>query len=282
MAKRKTKKQAKGKSFKRGFPWLLWLAIGLGIVAVAVAAFVFARTPPASGPAILTNSGELKAAIVDQLYNIRENPAFIEYTTQELKDYGFEVDVYQGDDVTVDLYRKLPTYGYKLIIFRVHSGLLIHEEDVGNRTWLFTSEPYSRTRHFFEQLGGQVTSAKTSEDAPSVFAVGAKFITQVMEEQFADTAIIMMGCAGFNSEDLAQAFSQKGASTYMAWDASVGLSYVDDATTGLVEKLIFKELTIAEAVAETMKEKGLDPVGNAVLKYYPQASASKTLRQLIE
>ena len=29
-------------------------------------------------------------------------------------------------------------------------------------------------------------------------------------------------------------------------------------------------------------EKGLDPVGNAMLKYYPQESAGKTLRQLIE
>ncbi len=280
MAKRKTKKQAKGRPQKWGFSWFLWLAIGLGIIAVV--ALVFARASPASGPAILTNSGELKAAIVDQLYSIRENPAFIDDITRELKDYGFEVDVYQGDDVTVDLYRKLPTYGYKLIIFRVHSGLLIHEEDAGNRTWLFTSEPYSRTRYFFQQLRGQVTSARTSEDAPGVFAVGAKFITQVMEEQFADTAIIVMGCAGFNFEDLAQAFIQKGASTYTAWDASVGLRYVDDATTALVEKLISKELTVAEAVAETMKEKGLDPVGNAVLKYYPQASAGKTLRQLIE
>jgi len=260
----------------------MWLAIGLGIVAVA--AFVLTRTLPPSVPDDSPQPGELKAAIVDQLYNIRENQTFIEYTTQELKDYGFEVDVYQGDDVTVDLYRQLPTYGYKFIIFRVHSGLLVHEKDVGNRIWLFTSEPYDRMRHFFEQLRGQVTIAKTSEDAPSasVFAVGAKFITHGMEERFTNTAIIIMGCNAFDPEDLAQAFIQKGASTYIGWNASVGLSYVDDATTALVEKLFIKELTIAEAVAETMKEKGLDPVGNAVLKYYPLVSANKTLRQLIE
>ncbi len=280
MAKRKTKKQAKGKPRFKGFPWFLWLAIGLGIVAIAT--FALACTPPTSEPVNSTQSDELKAAIIDQLYNIRENQAFIDDITQELTDYGFEVDVYQGDDVTVDLYRQLPTYGYKLIIFRVHSGLLEGREAVADRTWLFTSEPYSRTRYFFEQLRGQVTHATPYEDTPSVFAVGAKFITQGMEGQFANTAIIMMGCAAFTSEDLAQAFIQKGASTYMAWDASIGLSYVDDATTALVEKLCFKELAIAEAVAETMKEMGIDPVGNAVLKYYPQTSANKTLRQLIE
>lgn len=283
MAKRKAKKQTKGKPSKRGFPWFLWLAIGLGIITIAAVVFVFTRTSPTSGPAISTYSGEPRAAIVDQLYNLRANQTFIERTTQKLKDYGFdEVDVYQGDDVTVDFYRQLPTYGYKLIIFRVHSGLLIGKESVADKTWMFTSELYSRTRYFFEQLRGQVAHATTDVDIPSVFAISAKFITDGMAEQFADTVIIMMGCAGFNSEDLAQAFIQNGASAYMAWDASVDLSYVDDTTIALVDKLVLKELTIAEAVAETMKEKGPDPGNRAVLKYYPQASANKTLRQLIE
>ncbi len=77
---------------------------------------------------------ESKAAIIDQLYDLQPNPAFIEQTTQYLQDYGFEVDLYQGDAVTVDFYRKLPTYGYKLIIFRVHSGLLGVDPKVTNRT----------------------------------------------------------------------------------------------------------------------------------------------------
>ena len=278
MAKRKTKKQAKGKPRFGRFPWFLWLAIGLGIIAVV--AFVLTR--PESESVIFPHTDGLRAAIVDQLYSRQPNQAFIEQTTQELKDYGFEVDVYQGDDVTVDLYRQLPSYGYKLIIFRVHSGLLVGEEDVTDITWLFTSEPYSRMRYFFQQLRGQVTHATIREDAPEVFAISAKFITNGMENQFTNTVIIMMGCAGFYSEDLAQAFIQEGASTYMAWNVSVGLSYVDDATTALVEKLCLKELTIAEAVAETMKEKGPDPSFGAVLQYYPPASANKTLRQLIE
>jgi hypothetical protein len=47
--------------------------------------------------------------------------------TKELEDYGFEVDVYQGDNITVDFYRRLPTYGYRLIVFRAHSGLLAED-----------------------------------------------------------------------------------------------------------------------------------------------------------
>ena len=250
---------------------------------VAIVAFAFTRTSPTSGPAISTYSGEPRAAIVDQLYNLRANQVFIEDTTQKLKDYGFdEVDVYRGDDVTVDFYRQLPTYGYQLIIFRVHSGLLIGRESVADKTWMFTSELYSRTRYFFEQLRGQVAHATTDVDIPSVFAISAKFITDGMAERFTNTVIIMMGCSGFNSDDLAQAFIQNGASAYMGWDASVDLSYVDDTTMALVDKLSLEELTMAEAVTETMKEKGPDPNNRAVLKYYPQASANKTLRQLIE
>jgi len=280
LVKRKTKLQAKGKPQKWGFPYLPWLAIALGIVAIVVLALV--RTLPASEPASSTPYNGLKAAIVDQLHNLQSNQVFIEHTTQGLQDYGFEVDVYQTDDVTVDFYRKLPTYGYRLIVFRVHSGLLIGSESVANQTWLFTSEPYSRIRYFFQQMRGQVTNATTTVDTTPVFAVGAKFITQMMEEKFTNTAIIMMGCAGSSYTDLAQAFIQNGASTYLAWDASVGLNYVDDTTITLIEKLILEELTISEAVAETMEEKGPDPNNNAVLKYYPPASANKTIRQLIE
>ena len=215
---------------------------------------------------------EARAAIIDQLHIHYPNQAFTEQITQELEDYGFQVDVYRDDEVTVDLFRKLPTYGYKLIIFRVHSGLLGADPKVVNKTWLFTAEPYSKTSHITEQLTDQVTYAKVHDDDPWIFAISAKFITESMEKQFDNTAIIMMGCDCLHFEDLAQAFIEKGASTYIAWDVSVVLNYVDNATPILIEKLCSKELTIETAVAETMNEKGPDPDYGAVLKYYPQQS----------
>lgn len=253
------------------------LYLALAVITLALPGLVLfgACATPATKP-------EARAAIIDQLYILQPNQAFIEQATQELEDFGFEVDVYRGDAVTVDLYRKLPTYGYKLIVFRVHSGLLGVDPRVTNRTWLFTAEPYSKTAHVIEQITDQVTYAKTRDDAPWIFAISAKFITQSMEEQFANTAIIMMGCDCFHFKDLAQAFIQKGASTYVAWDVSVLLDYVDDATTTLIEKLCSEELTIAAAVAQTMDEKGPDPDYGAVLKYYPRQSGAKTLRQVIE
>ena len=224
---------------------------------------------------------EDKAAIIDQLYILQPNQDFIRQITQALSNYGFTVDVYRGEEVTVDFYRNLPTYGYKLIIFRVHSGLLGVDPKVVNKTWLFTAEPYSKTRYVAEQLTDQLTYAKTSDDAPWVFAISAKFVTESMENRFNNTAIVMMGCDCLHFQDLAQAFIQKGASTYIAWDVSVLLDYVDDTTVTLIEKLCSEEITIREAVAQTMKEKGPDPKHGAVLKYYPAESRDKTIGELL-
>ena len=235
-----------------------------------------------SAPIEPSTTGEAKAAVVDQLYALRPNETFTNEITQELGKIGYKVDVYRGDAVTVDLYRKLPSYGYGIIIFRVHSGLLGVDPKVSGKTWLFTSEVYSTTKHVSEQLSDQVTYAKTSDDAPWVFAICDKFIAQSMEGQFNNTAIIMMGCDCLHFEDLARAFIQKGASAYLAWDVSVTLDYVDDATLALIKKLCSKDLTIEVAVAQTMKEKGPDPKYGAVLKYYPPESGNKTLKQLLK
>ena len=267
MAKLKAKKQTKGKFLKRRLPWFVWLAIGLGIVAVVA----FARTSPTCGPTGSSYPGELKAAIIDQLYVLQPNQDFIQQTTQELEDYGFEVD----------LYRQLPGLGYKVIIFRAHAGLLGMEGEIIERTCLSTNEPYSETKHVAEQLSDQLAMARIDEHHPWVFAIGDEFVTQSMDGQFANTVVIMMGCSCLYVDDLAQAFIEKGASTYLGWDVAVDLSYVDDAAISLVQNLCGENLTVKKAVTKTMAEKGPDPRYGAELKYYPPQIGGKTLRQLI-
>jgi len=223
----------------------------------------------------------LKAAIVDQLYSLQPNEAAIKQMTQELEDYGFEVDIYQGDEVTVDLYRQLPGHGYKLIIFRAHSGLLRSQEEQIRRTCLFTNEPYSQTKHVAEQLSDQLAMARIDENHPWVFGIGAKFVTESMAGSFPNTVIVMMGCSCLYIYDLAQAFIENGASTYTGWDASVSLDYVDEATPILVTNLYRQGMTIKAAVDETMAQVGPDPSFHASLKYYPTESGNKTVRALI-
>ncbi len=254
-----------------------YLSIALAVVTIVLPGLTFFGGGSTPSPEL-----EAKAAIIDQLFVLKPNQAFIDETTEVLEAYGFTVDVYQGDEITVDFYGKLPTYGYKLIIFRAHSGLLGSEGQIIKRTSLFTNEPYSETRHITKQLGDQLAMARIDENHPWVFGIGSEFVTQSMEGRFPNTVIIMMGCATLYLQDLAQAFIEKGASTYVGWDATVGLDYVDEATPILVTNLYSKRMTIKEAVAKTMAEVGPDPDYHAYLKYYPAKSGRQTIRELIK
>lgn len=197
------------------------------------------------------------------------------------------MDVYRGDDVTVDLYRNLPAYDYKLIIFRAHSGAISpkpQDEDVESitGTYLFTSESFNRMKYTTERLADELTPAYVEKGDPVYFAIGPKFITHSMNGKFNNTVVIVDGCSCLHYDDLAQAFTSKGVSCYLAWDLSVDLDYVDEATISLVENLCSKGLPVKEAVDRTMATIGPDPEWGAVLKYYPPQSGNKILKELIQ
>jgi len=273
----KARKQTKGKPRKRGLPWFAWLLIGLGIAGIVV----FVRLYPMGQPSP-NSGGGLKAVIVDQLSSVQKNDAFVTNVTEELEGYGFEVDLCQGDNVTVDFYRHLAAHGYKLVIFRAHSGLLAENEVTQDRTTLFTNEGYSQAKYIPEQLDNRLVMARVGEGYPMVFGIPPKFIEK-MEGEFDEAVVIMMGCSGLFKTDLAQAFVNKGASVYVGWNGSVELYYIDEATPYLVEQLCSGNLTIKEAIDSTMDIIGPDPEHGAGLEYYPtypSDTGDKTLQQL--
>jgi hypothetical protein len=288
LSKAKAKKQAQRKLPKGGSPWFAWLLVAAGIAGIVI----FVRTVPVdqSPP---DHAGNATAAIIDQLSaSFHENDQFTANITKELQEYGFDVDVYQGGNITVDFYRRLPTYGYKLIIFRAHSGILEQDGEVVPRTVLFTNEEYSESRYALEQVYGQLTMGGACQGCPMMFGIAPEFVSAQgvvgqatdMEGRFDDTVIIMMGCSGIALPDLAEAFIDKGAAIYLAWDRSVELYYVDQATPYLVRQLCSEELTIRDAIHNTMDVIGADPNHGAELQlYYDPAShnGDKTLGELV-
>jgi hypothetical protein len=266
-------KQAGKKHPKKSLPWFAWLLIALAIAGAVVLVRVYPM-----GQHSPDNTGKPRAAIVDQLYKFQPNEAFVANVTGELEEHGFAVDLYQGDNVTVDFYRELPTHGHKLIIFRAHSGLL------GGipKTVVFTNEEYSPDRYPKEQLFDELLIGAPGPDQPVMFGITASFVRRSMEGGFDNTAIIIMGCGGIYLEDLARAFVQKGASVYLAWDLSVLLPYVDDATLCLIGQLSSENVTVEEAVNRTMRIKGRDPEYEAELRYYPPGTGNRTLESLIQ
>ena len=281
----KAKKQTKGQPPRGGSLWYAWLLIAAGIAGIVL--FIRIGTP------FPDHAGNATAAIIDQLSSLQENDQFIANVTRELEDYGFEVDLYQGNNVTVDFYRQLPTYGYKLIIFRAHSGILEQDGEVMLRTVLFTNEPYNESAHTLEILYEQLVMGGACQGCPMMFGITPKFIRaegligqdKDMVGRFDNTVIVMMGCSGIAMDDMARAFVDKGASAYLAWDRSVELYYVDNATPYLMNQLCSGKLTVREAVNNTMDVIGPDPNYGAELKYYYDPAShngDKTLEELIK
>jgi hypothetical protein len=232
------------------------------------------------------NKGALeKAAIIDQLYLLEPNPSFIDSAAQLLESYGFNVDLWQGSEVTVDFYRKLPAMGYKLIIFRVHSGLLMSlkggEAKALETTYLFTAENYTTIKYITDQLTDKVSNAMMSDKIPLVFAVNSAFIKGA-SGRFDNTVVILMGCESYYYDDMPAAFVAKGASAYVGWSTVVSLEYVDKAALDLLEKLCTGNLTLAEGITRTMADLGSDPSFGAYLKYYPPGSGNQTVKELIK
>lgn len=252
----------------------------LALVLVLAAIILFAGCRGADRQ----DDGRDRATIIDQLHILEPNPSFISEARRLLETYGFTVDLWQGSDITVDFYRKLPTLDYKFIILRVHSGLLLSLEEEGVKplptTYLFTAENYTTTKYVTEQLTDKVSNALMAENIPLVFAVNSAFISDA-EGEFSHTVILAMGCESYHYDDMPTAFIEKGASAYIGWSTVVSLEYVDTAMLDLLGNLCAGNMTLAQGIAGTMADLGHDPYFDAHLKYYPARSGDRTVRELI-
>jgi len=276
MSRRRQKKRTEKDEPRRGKASRLRKAavalLGVALLSAALAAGLVLSGLTGGGPSAPS------AAIVDQLSLTQPNPDFAASATDILKQAGYAVDYFPGEEVTVEFYRNLPTHDYELIILRVHSGITIEVDTAtGHRTKsdyvsLFTAEPYSETKYLEEQIGRPVARlgrAPLYEGGPALFSIGPEFIEKSMRGSFDDALVVMMGCDGLRSERTAQAFLNKGASAFVSWSQAVSASHTDAATHRLLEHLLIDKLTTREAIARTMAEVGPDPLYGAELRVLP-------------
>lgn len=213
------------------------------------------------------------AVIVDSFYS--STPQFTDAATAFLTSKGIHVDVYKDENVTVDLYKQLPAYGYNLIILRVHAGIL--QTDPTAPTFLFTNEPYSTGAWMMEQMEGQVLGGKIDSDnssEQSLFTVGPAFVAISMESNFNNSVVILSSCFGLYTDQLADAFVKKGVKVFIGWDEKVTLSQSDEACNLLLKALIDEKMTVSGAVEKVMTEVGEDKTYNSTLKYYPKEAGN--------
>ena len=250
----------------------LLAAIAISSAVVAISFDFFRSSEPEVSKAAIVDQGSLSPAA-------GPNPVFIETATNILEEAGYTVDYYPGEEVTVEFYKNLPTHGYRLIILRVHSSAteLQGKEFVESPVALFTSEPYSQKKYVYEQLTSQLVVAHyPMPESSYYFAILPEFVTANTEGRFQNTIIVMMGCEGLTNTKMAEAFIEKGAKAYISWSQSVSANHTDQATIYLLTHLLTEKQTIEQAVENTMKEVGPDPVYDGLLIYYPISSGNYT------
>jgi hypothetical protein len=259
-----------------GAPRLKWLVLCalLAVCGSLVAVGAFLALGAGSGG----QSAPPKAAIIDQLSLTYPNPSFREQATALLQQAGYEVDYFPGEEVTVDFLRNLASQRYRYLILRVHSTVELHEASGAVSTdemFLFTGEPYSRTKYADERLAGYLVRTHYSEDDPRYYyGIAPSFIESKMKGSFDGATVILMGCDSLASDTAARAFVDKGAKAVIGWTGGVSADYTDAATERLLHYLLVDNQTPSGAVAQTMAEVGPEPSSGSELVLYPAEAAA--------
>lgn len=200
-----------------------------------------------------------KAAIIDGLYSLFPNPSFVQSVTGNLSAAGFKVDVFRGENVTINLLRNVN--GYKVLILRLHSAV-----GPDGFLYLFSGEPYSPTEYVFEQRSGSVRKGIT-DDRDEFFAINAAILGKENPSGLNDSTLILMGCNGTSDEMTIDVLLEQRVKTYISWSGKVGPAHTDEATMILVNALYIQKLNVGNAVAKTMTEVGPDPTFKSILEY---------------
>ncbi|MEM2342236.1 MAG: hypothetical protein QXX94_07235 [Candidatus Bathyarchaeia archaeon] len=212
-----------------------------------------------------------KAAIVDGIGLTRPNSIFIKNVKGILENAGLSVDVYAGENVTIDLLGKIGGYG--LLILRLHSAI-----DTTHRfLYLFSAERFNRTEYetrFSNILGVEPTAireGKTFENE-SYFALRADLLGYMNYGGLNGSTIILMGCNGTNSDHAIDRLFEKGVKAIIAWDGYVDLNYTDKITSELIKAIYEEGYDPNDAVRKVMEDYGPDPVYKSELKYLANPS----------
>ena len=267
---------------KKGKNKLMYAIVAVTLIFIFFLAYSLLPKNPSSN----NHTSPPKAALIDHLSfsSPPPNETFKALCKTILKNAGFSYTYHGGEEVTVDFYKKLPTYGYSLMILRVHSAVIEYE---GNRTdliGLFTSTPCNNitmSKYSFEINEGRLAQAQLlKENDTYYFGITPLFVqSDSMIGNFKDTVIIMMGCEGLNRTTMADAFVHwKKAKVYISWTGPVTVSHTDDATIRLLQSLLQQNQTIKAAVDGISH----DPVWTwSRLDYYPKDVGNKVLQDFI-
>lgn len=213
----------------------------------------------------------LTAVVIDEVSASIPDPSFNNSVISVLTSAGYRVDYYAPSTVTIQLFKELPSMGYGIIIIRDHStGSGTDPVDI------ITYEPYSSNKYVFEQLTGEVARANLGTNGQDYFAITPQFVREAMQGFFPGSIILMMGCTGLASSEMAQAFVTRGAQVYISWNQVVQ-AYRSDTSTTIFLQQITQGHSVKDSTTAANRLGAPDPYYNSQLEYYPSNAGSTTI-----
>lgn len=241
------------------------IAVAFCLLVLSTSLFLWTSSTTSSQPAQQTTIEVPKAAILDALYTGSEDLAYEQSLMNCLSIGGYRVDVFRGENVTIDLLRNIG--GYKVLILRLHSAI----GSGGGFLYLFSGETYTESKYVQDRLSGAVREGITFDNV-SYFAINAVFLGGSNPTGLKGSTIILMGCNGTGDSYSIQRFLDRGVKAYIAWSGYVELSYSDETTLALVKALYLQRSSVQAAVEEAMNEVGTEPEYNSVLECYASSA----------
>ena len=124
------------------------------------------------------------------------------------------------NDADVNFFKKF-NGTFSLIILRLHST------NQNNITWLFTNEEYQANKYILEQLAGEIHSARVDYSSRVCFVLSSYYIRHYLTEKIKADCVILMGCNGLDRDDMAKAWIDAGALSYVGWKGDVSINKTD-------------------------------------------------------
>ncbi len=209
---------------------------------------------------LLGNGAAKRALIADGLWSDYPNRELIDSVKALLEMRGYQVDVYLGGNVTLDLYSRLTDYD--IVILRVHGGKAEITTPRGRvaLSGLFTGQKWSSEYEWMKREW-LATRAKPYNSNEYYVAALPRFFEEKLQGRFREgSVVIASSCYSLYTYGIPDALAKKGLHYYIGWRGPVTLSHMDEALLLLIEKAVGEGKDWREAVIEVNNELGADPL----------------------
>jgi hypothetical protein len=247
----------------------LILPIGLILVTVLASSIYFINLGSDSEDFIT-------AAIIDGLIDF-PGELFINNASEILENAGYRVEVFKPDDITVELYEKLPSQRFDIIILRVHCGplndVLADGTKIPRGTVFFTTEEYDEKKYrAYQEKNLLAIGNIRGKPGKSYFTIPPWFFEHAAPGSFDNSTIILDSCYGFYFEAplvMADTLIMKGVREFIGWNGEVQAHHTDKAVIELLKAILDENLPSKDAVEKVRDIVGPDPFYKSQLYYYP-------------